>query len=642
MQGITEGSDRHGDSGEAVSGADDTHETQPSAADTQAELRAAHARTTLPVEFVLEEDAPVTSDVAVDQGDEAPPPVERHDALAELESKLSDTQNETQEDPAPEVVEDVHEVETFDAVLLQQTVNDERIEILQEKIYKELGDASNAYEEASEQLEISQVNEPLSETRMKLLDILPQAIGQELFDRVEADVREIIPLMGEGDRLAERAQELAGKELVALREELAQTVDWDAVIATCLDPSPSAQPPYHESSYSLWSIMAGNTPPNLDIGALSSARKWKEGFQERGQLLAKGEDLSERKIPKSQEQWLPDNNLLGATKKWDNLTSKTVFNFLSKGRRDALNSSVIGAVVQFPKLAIPFRQLGLDGSEGKDTPQQIADAFKRHVATIFEEVDQKDEEAMEALIAQGPLHVEGSEFATRDLGIADPHEWIKQRLHTYPDGFPPELVRGMTKVRFTEPIGDFAEKGPLGSRTKTAGKYSTKEEGIIISTDPLLAEEREEYERGGYHELAKILMVLESTKEAAQVLDHEVTHYAHRNTLPLRWLREWRDIAMQEEVHVTDYVSLKHKEEPLAAAAEDLADSVALYKKSPETLLAAGAFRRLDKINDIFYFYHPDRMRQLVEYAQAHQPKNNEEKAQLERDLRGALKVRGT
>jgi hypothetical protein len=407
---------------------------------------------------------------------------------------------------------------------------------------------------------------------------------------------------GEAEQISPAERESA--QLVA---ELAQTVDWDMAVRAELQAESGA------GLTSLWCLMGGErldqqTPEER----LEVAKTWKAGLEEAGYMRDESTLPADDSALERQAEWLPEgDNLTSAIIEWRTLTLSSL-EYLGPERKEAMQEELrhLDPIARRAKLTATL--LGLNAWSKGQTPPELTAAFKRQIATLFDDFDATDHRTIEASRLQGALQVENAALATTRLGIADPEAWASQKLAELPNG----IADGISSVRFTDHYKETLRKKSDGTMEsmKTQGQFNATDQKIILGVEPLLGYELLDcYTGSASPEEAHELIREKSRRRVDDTWEHEAAHAAHFHILPLAWLRKWQQIVTKtERVAVSVYEGRAREADVQAARLEGLADAVPMFMIKPVQLLLVGGFDRLRHINAFFKTYDPNVVEQVI------------------------------
>jgi hypothetical protein len=387
-------------------------------------------------------------------------------------------------------------------------------------------------------------------------------------------------------------------------------------VALLLSTSSKPTPPY----LFLQAMQEGGITPEYARSLLETLKEWKPYLEAQDCLLTPESQPPDNTVLERHEYWLPDNDIDGALSKWMQLTDNAI-SMVSVKRWDVMLPHFLHMRQNItPSIYLLLEQAGLR-EQPEAVPQEITNAIKRYIAQQFEAFEQKDRTAIGEGIIQGPLYIDNPELAQKKFST-DPYEWLEDKMHGS-NGFPAFYLTGLNKIRFTE--------FETNNGDVKLGDFNYLRHELSIGAEQLHKKAHKRYHRR-FPDPAEAMKAItnENRKNAEETFDHEATHYAHRYTLPLSWLRKWTEIVQKERVDVSPYVKhvyhTKGKEgNPLA---EDLAESVALYKNDLPTLLRQGAFSRIVYLNDLFQLYDNSKLEERIRSLKEHnatdaQPEGN-------------------
>lgn len=385
------------------------------------------------------------------------------------------------------------------------------------------------------------------------------------------------PRIEEAVVLERAAGQLANNELHEVRSELIANTRWDSVIAKSV-----SMEEYDDlrDALGLCNHHSGRTPLSLGDAQLLTKRihDWQERFAIQDDLFSEGEiqQLPEGRQPTADlgrviEDWLQSNEDV----RW----------YLSPSRQTFLEAALPTA-----QLAnVRNLQHGIYSARdphGEYVPWEIAYALEKNTETLMQAFDSKDVEYLQISAQEQPnmLFVGNQRLVKEATKIDDVNAWLQQRIARHPAS----LTQGLGFVNFKEDFkeGVIDENQALWSMTgATEVSENTVSVGVerdymadVIDKDPSLADTVKRLRQP----------MIEDT------IDHELSHYAHRQRLSIAWLRKWHEITESEHANVTRYVESMRSDNPVDrghAACEDLAESSSLYLNKPGNLLVTASER---------------------------------------------------
>jgi hypothetical protein len=260
-----------------------------------------------------------------------------------------------------------------------------------------------------------------------------------------------------------------------------------------------------------------------------------------------------------------------------------VYEYLSASRKAFIDAAMPSS--EFVQLQdLRFGAYSSQDSQSEHVPQEIVYAFEKNVEMLMQEFDRKDAEYLQVSLQERPnMLFVGKQYLAREAtDVDDVDAWVRQRIERHPD----TLTRGLGFFNFEDGIE--GKKDDDNDKPPTIGLMGASENTMwvdvlkdylaeFIKEDPSLADTVKRRRR----------LTIEDT------IDHELTHYAHEQRLPIAWLREWHAITETEKINVTQYIEYRDSKDPghRDNASEDLAESSALYLNKPGKLLAIAPLR---------------------------------------------------
>ncbi len=316
--------------------------------------------------------------------------------------------------------------------------------------------------------------------------------------------------------------------------------------------------------------------------------------------------------PTSPERDVVHGDLFTAVYSWLTTTYQAM-GLVSPDRAKKLATALPSS--QLEKLASLAHFAGLNGNQEGVTDGTIALALERAVAQrviTFESFDLTDLE--DSREHNRRLSVTGEQFLEATTGVSDVTEWVDDMVNQWPAWF----TRGLNTVVIMEdmiPSGHVDNEPPQEMHTTQEetirgnfGAWSQAERTLYIGglkTVYNLAL-KTDLDQGTEEQEARIKAHRYVRSLVEYTVRHEVTHNAHFNNIPVRWLRQWCDTTNQDETAITDYVRrVRQGPSQQRVRWEDLCDSAAEFKDEPFGL-AAKSIGRFEELNALLEAYSPE------------------------------------
>jgi|GEM_PF-3417563 len=366
--------------------------------------------------------------------------------------------------------------------------------------------------------------------------ILPDAIAPHI-DRLSEAIR-----TDEQARLA--AIELALPAYEEIRETVASSVDWEAVIARYIAGdgydtfSKSVTMALHDT------VVSGGIPKWV-VGATKLLRSFLAEAETRGDILPEDAREAQASLTAEPEQ-------LQETAEWFR-TTRLATRMLSHERHTALRNALGGHDQVFRKVATLYDHAAYDHEGRLDvglppallhtlvaTGQSMIDTiYSADAATRGHELP---------VLEANELTITNGEYV-RDSYNVEPEDYTAGLLAMLPYA----LRRGLQAIEYYN--NDMPVQGALG------------------------------YVRGSE---AKIVVRLNSDKglwRPGWVFPHEAGHIAHYYAMPLAWLQRWITIVQTGKEGASPWIDARMKEDPKASLyAEELAYVAYMYTRMPRLL----------------------------------------------------------
>jgi hypothetical protein len=484
--------------------------------------------------------------------------------------------------------------ETYDAVVVRMSSLQQEQSEIQAVLRETFPDHPHAVDEAMQaataQLPTDEYH-TVDELHAAYQAAMRAQLGDEAFSGAEDAIERFFEAVLEEEALDMKRAPLAQQEFTALHKELAQTVDWDRVIAheTEIDTM--------SDTAGIWGFMGGaGQSPRAPENYLLSARSWQIKLAEGGLMRDESTSPPDNSVLEHQAEWLPDgdDHVVEALARWERLSEDTL-KYLSPERREVMRAELAGFKSASYHITTIGVELGLCAWEDAQPPTEMVDAFRRHVAGMFEAYDQADHNARALWSNMGtPLHTANASLLAAERGIANPNAWVAKKVAEFPSWY----TAGLRTVIFTKKAETIVIVNNEEADYKNVGGHYPGARAVEVDVDPLYKQERRQLSNAEAQEQAWVRF--------GENLDYVLTQYAHNHCIPTRWLREWQSTAEEERVQVTEYLGIRQGQNVEIGTRRDLAASITLYKHDPAALLALGGRRRFWQINQLLNMYDDD------------------------------------
>lgn len=423
-------------------------------------------------------------------------------------------------------------------------------------------------------------------------------------------VQEYIRIRRDIAALEQAALGPAVRQLDTAQQRLILCADWNSIIEQCVQADTEIDPNQLGSALTAVSTSAQSNPErhqNLDevLRNTRAVNNYYDKVASAG-LLRPGsveeyERLADRKMTVVTET--QPVNLADRIEDWTYLTECALA--YTYGER---NAAVEG---HLPNPQLTRLSVLIEAAEAEEVglPMPIAKAMRRVFRNLCETFDQVDSQYLARKCAEpydGPL-ISGADLLGAITDIEDPAAWVSR----LPARFPGWYTHGLAAITIAESLDDHhrvtnTDNIPFPS----IGEYDRSGRKITLLASPdefgqsllptvIQGEERPPM----YATEAEARTKFRAEIQGAS--DHEITHHAHCNTLPIRWLRKWQAVLAAEKAVISVYTTLCRQQLSRERAdIEDLCESVELYKNNPAYLFW-NASQRFHLINELLQEFSP-------------------------------------